>query len=296
MGFLDKLRSALTGARAAEGMTAPGTSRGAGSTSPSPADLAARRTGSPGPRPKRTLPLFIHRASALTPDQWRGIEATWQSAMADPARVVARAAAQERAEALEAETSRSVEMTSEVHIEFADERSRLLATASSRMRQRIATLESQLQTRRAIMRDALEALSVRDLLPAADFDVLYGPFDAFVPRAELELEAEDWTIATSPAGAGVGAPSQAAAQPTTSGTLTAPEPESSLPRTSLPEPGSLGDPLRPGPEMTAPVAPGPGASPAESDPWRDVSWTGVPPEENESTEGDESSRGDAGSG
>jgi len=196
--------------------------------------------------------------------------------MADPARVVARAAAQERAEALEAETSRSVEMTSEVHIEFADERSRLLATASSRMRQRIATLESQLQTRRAIMRDALEALSVRDLLPAADFDVLYGPFDAFVPRAELELEAEDWTIATSPAGAGVGAPSQAAAQPTTSGTLTAPEPESSLPRTSLPEPGSLGDPLRPPSETEAAAEQ---ASPGENDPWRDVAWAGPPSEE-----------------
>jgi hypothetical protein len=231
MGWRDRLRDALGGRPDA-------VPRGPVVTS-SPIDDDAE--------PHEALPLFVHRLNRLTVEQWRRIEEIWQADSADPVRLAARTEAEGRVESVARETHRTVAVQSDVHLEFADTKSRLLATSSPAVRTRLQAIESELRGRSAIRRDALLALANRDSLSPDDFAALYAPFEAFIPRADLERDADDWH--TGPPG------SREAA---TDAPQSAPEPGS-----AVPEPGSIGDPLRPA--ATADTA-------DSANPRRDVAW------------------------
>ena len=190
------------------------------------------------PEPTETLPLFVHRMSRLDPDEWRAIEADWEAASREPARIAARSAAEARAGDLARSMHRTVEVHSDVRVEFANKRSRVFGALDSGLRKRVDALQVELQGRAPIRRDALLALSLRASLSAEDFAALYAPFERSIPRAELE-RAGDW--ATS------GAASR---------------------------PAALADPGAPGAEVRSSLdSPDPTEATTPADPWRDVRWS-----------------------
>ena len=218
---------------------------------------AAGAIGSDDPEPSETLALFVHRMNRLSEEQWRSIDNAWRETAADPARSAARLDAERRAEELGREHHRTVEMHSEVHVEYKGPGGRLLGEASPGVRKRVEAMEAELRARSDIRRDALLALANRADLTDAEFRVLYAPFEPFIPRATLERDATDWAQSPAPP-------------------RTEPTPADAEPRAAIePDPGA------PGPEVTSSLAPRePDATPAASDPadpWRDVRWSDEEP-------------------
>jgi hypothetical protein len=217
-----------------------------GSAGPSTSAAGRSWAAPPGPNgepePTTTLPLFVHRMNRLTADDWRRIEEAWNAVSRDPTGLAARSAAEQRAEEIGRANHRTVEVTSEVHVEFPDALSRVLGQTPT-VRRRVDSMRTELEARSAIRRDALVALNVREWLEPVDFMQLYAPFEPFIPRADLERDATDWAK-----GGEVPAP-RLSVDPATPG-------------------AEIGSSLT-GPDL-ADAAPSP-------DPWRDVRWSDQEP-------------------
>jgi hypothetical protein len=236
MGFLRRLQGTL-------GLAGPEDS---GTTPKAPELVDSWTTGDADPT--ETLPLFVHRMNRLSQDQWGAIQETWRAAAADPVRSTARIDAERRGDETAREHHHTVEMHSEVHVEFAGPGGRLLGAASPAVRKRVETMEADLRERGDIRRDALLALANRADLSEQDFAALYEPFEPFIPRADLERDATDWTGSSA------------------SGRVEASE--------------AAADPAARGPEVKSSLEP-PRSPPADSgtapDPWRDVRWSDEEP-------------------